>query len=100
MGECLAKGVISHKLEKVYKNSSDQSDNRAPLQQITTLEQVIQELKEIKDGQNEMEDEIKLLREDNEAKAIEIEALKCELAYLHRKTALLEASNSSGGDYS
>ena len=49
-----------------------------------------------------MEDEIKLLHEDNEAKAIEIEALKCELADLHRKTALLEASNGSsgGGDIS
>ena len=76
MGECLAKGVISHKLEKVYKNRNGQPNNRAPLQQITTLEQVIQELKELKDGQNEMEDEIKLLREDNETKAKEIEALE------------------------
>ena len=61
LGECLVLGQIIDKLDKVYKNSAGQAENRQPLNQNSDLKHVIQEINVMKDAQNELLEEITFL---------------------------------------
>ena len=84
-------------MDKVYKNSAGQAENRQPLNQNSDLKHVIQEINVMKDTQNELLEEITFLREDSESKSAELVALKGENADLLSRLALIEATLGCGG---